>query len=136
MTECVFCNIINGKIPAEKVFENKSFIAILDIFPANKGHTLVVPKKHVEKMMDMDDKEIGEMTVVAKKIAKALKEALSAGGINFISNNGKLSGQLIDHAHLHVIPRFSGDKIDFGWNPKKYEKNEIKEMGQKLRSTI
>ena len=136
MADCVFCQIVNGKIPADKVFENESFIVILDIHPASKGHSLVIPKKHVDRITDMDDQLLGEMAAVAKKVANGMQKSLGADGINFMVNNGKVAGQLIDHAHMHVIPRFSADKIDFGWNPHKYEANEIKELAERIRNSI
>ena len=120
MEDCVFCKIVNGKIPAAKVYENSNVISFLDIMPANKGHCLVVPKKHYENMLDISDGDLKNLILAAKKITKALSLSIGNGSYNIIMNNGKEAGQLVDHAHIHIIPRFKGDRLRIKWSHKKY----------------
>jgi histidine triad (HIT) family protein len=111
MEECLFCKIANGQIPSRKVYEDKYVIAILDINPANRGHCLVISKKHYENVYDADDDDLQKMIVVAKTLAKRVKERLNAVGVNILQNNGRRAGQLVNHIHIHVIPRFDDDKV-------------------------
>ncbi|SRR3989338_6356877 len=109
--ECLFCKIAQGAIPAKKVYEDKDTIAFLDINPANPGHTLIVPKKHAENIMDADDKSLESAITVVKKIARLVTEKTGAEGVNVLQNNGKRAGQIVNHVHFHVIPRFENDSM-------------------------
>ncbi|MBI2542369.1 HIT family protein [Candidatus Woesearchaeota archaeon] len=135
MEECVFCRIINGKVPAEKVYEDDKVISFLDIMPANKGHCLVVPKKHTQNMMEMDDEDLAATIHAAKKIAKALSLSFGAG-FNMVMNNGKEAGQVVGHSHVHIIPRFQKDRLRIKWSHLKYEGNEMKEYADKIKKFI
>jgi len=133
---CIFCKIVKGEIPAAKVYEGKKFIAFLDISPANKGHALMIPKKHYEKieeMPDEDGKEFGELQV---KIAKSVMKATNAEGFNLLLNNGKAAGQEVMHAHMHIQPRFSSDDFHYKWTHKKYEEGEMKQMLDKIKKFL
>lgn len=136
LMDCIFCKIIEGNIPAEKVYEDDLFIAILDINPVNKGHLLVLPKKHSENIFDLDEPEISNVMKVIKKLSKALIDILNAEGINIIQNNCKAAGQIIFHSHFHIIPRYLGDGIKIGMIHGKYNEGEIKEFANKIRSGI
>ena len=107
MDECLFCKIINGEIPSEKVYEDANHIAFLDINPRNPGHTLVVPKKHYETILEMSDSEMSNIMLIVKKLAAAVKNGLKADGISLGQSNGRSAGQVIPHVHFHVIPRFN-----------------------------
>ncbi|RLJ08867.1 MAG: HIT family protein [Candidatus Aenigmatarchaeota archaeon] len=106
MEDCVFCKIVAGQIPAKKVYEDSTVLAFLDINPRNPGHTLVVPKKHYETLMQMPEKEAGELFERVKKLAQAALKAVSADGVSISQSNGRAAGQIIPHVHFHVIPRF------------------------------
>lgn len=134
--DCIFCKIIDGNIPSEKVYEDDLFIAILDINPVNKGHLLVLPKKHSENIFDFDEPEISNIMKVIKKLSKALMDALNAEGVNIIQNNCKAAGQIIFHSHFHIIPRYSGDGIKIGMIHGKYNEGEIKEFASKIREGL
>ena len=136
MEDCIFCKIINGKIPAAKVYEDSSIISFLDIMPANKGHCLVVPKEHYETFLDISDEDLKNLIVAAKKVTKALSLSIGNGSYNLVMNNGKEAGQIVAHAHLHVIPRFKGDRLRLKWSHKKYEENEMKEMQEKIKKFV
>ena len=109
MDECLFCQIVAGKVPSNKVFEDKDILAFLDINPRNPGHTLVIPKKHIETVMDMSDAEFGKIVKTVKDVVNAVKVGTSADGISIGQSNGKAAGQVIPHVHFHVIPRFNNE---------------------------
>ena len=106
---CVFCRIAAGELPAEIVYQDERVIAFLDINPLNPGHTLVIPKAHVERLSDLPAELTGPLLAAAVRVAKAAQEALGAAGVNLVLNDGRAAGQAIPHLHLHVVPRFSGD---------------------------
>ena len=136
MEGCIFCKIINGKIPAAKVYEDSSIISFLDIMPANNGHCLVIPKEHYETLLDTPEEELANLIKATKKITKALSLSIGNGSFNIIMNNGKVAGQLVNHAHIHIIPRFKGDHLRLTWSHKKYEENEMKGMQEKIRKFV
>jgi histidine triad (HIT) family protein len=112
--DCIFCKIIEGEINSEKVFESENFVVIKDANPKVKGHSLVIPKEHMESFFGLSEKLYKELVSVAKKSAEILKKDYSPTGFNFIINNGASAGQKIFHAHLHILPRKEGD--GFGVN--------------------
>lgn len=136
MEGCIFCKIINGKIPAAKVYEDGSIMSFLDIMPANKGHCLVVPKKHYETFLDVSDEDLKNLIIATKKVTKALSLSIGNGSYNIVMNNGKEACQIVAHAHLHIIPRFKGDRLRLKWSHKKYEENEMKDMQEKIRKFV
>ena len=109
MEDCLFCKIIAGSIPAEKVYEDEHFVAFLDIKPVNLGHTLLVPKEHSRNIFDTSDELLREAGPVLKKLSAAVKDATKADGITIGWNNEPAGGQLVFHTHLHVMPRFTND---------------------------
>lgn len=137
MEECLFCNIIDGKIPCIKVYEDDNFLAFLDIHPISKGHTLIVPKKHYTNIFDIDSKVVLENYFpVIQKVSIAVKKALNADGINVGMNNGKIAGQVVMHPHVHIIPRFNSDGLR-NWD-KVIDMNseELNKIGEKIRKEI
>lgn len=107
--DCIFCKIIKGEIPSCKVYENDRFLAFLDIRPITQGHTLVIPKDHVRNALDSSDDLNAEMYKLATRIAKSIKKALNADGINLMQNNEPSSGQEVFHSHIHIVPRHEND---------------------------
>ncbi len=109
---CVFCEIINGNIPSTKVYEDDSFVAFLDINGLTKGHTLVVPKKHCETLLELDENYTSKALLVCKKVAMILLEKYpDSKGFNIVNNNGSCAGQTVNHFHIHVILRYDNDNI-------------------------
>jgi len=136
MEECIFCKIIAGKIPSAKVYEDEHSISFLDIMPANKGHCLVAPKRHSQNLVEMGDDEIMNIMKAAKKIARALSLSFGNASFNIVMNNGKEAGQVVNHAHIHIIPRFQKDRLRIKWSHLKYADNEIKEYAEKIRKFV
>ena len=112
---CIFCKIINGEIPSKKIYEDDKVVAILDISQATKGHTLVLPKKHFDNLLTIDDSYYADVMLRAKKLAKAITKAFNACGCNILNNCGEAAGQTVMHFHVHIIPRYNDDdvKIEF-----------------------
>ncbi|MEM4326221.1 MAG: HIT family protein [Candidatus Pacearchaeota archaeon] len=103
--DCIFCKIVKGELPCEKVFENKDFLAFLDIKPVVEGHTLLIPKKHFNTIMDLDKDTSQKYIEVIKEVARIIIKKYNAEGFNCSVNNGKVAGQIINHVHFHILPR-------------------------------
>jgi histidine triad (HIT) family protein len=136
MEECLFCKIIQGKIPSSKVYEDDNTIAFLDIMPANKGHSLVIPKKHYETFLDIPDDDLKNLILATKKVTKALSLSIGNGSYNLVMNNGKIAGQVVYHAHIHIIPRFKGDRLRIKWSHKKYIDREMRSVQDKIKKFV
>lgn len=108
--DCLFCKIISGEISIYKVYEDENVLAFLDIEPLTKGHTVVVPKQHVENLLDLDDKGVANLFSAVKKIAQNLEDKLGIDGMNIGINMGKVAGQAMNHLHVHILPRYAGDR--------------------------
>jgi histidine triad (HIT) family protein len=135
MNDCLFCKIIKGEIPASKVYEDENVLAFLDIHPVNSGHTLIVPKKHSEGLLDADDEVLSQMVVVTKKVAAAILRSLGYEAFNLEQNNGPIAGQVIPHLHWHIVPRRADDGLKH-WPGKEYGEGEANDVAVKIRSEI
>jgi len=132
MADCLFCKMITGEISCFKIAENNNFIAILDKFPVNQGHALVIPKKHCANLNEFPT-ELGEewfkfMDEVSQKIMRGVK----ADGYNIGMNNGKAAHQLVFHQHTHIIPRFSNDGLKH-WPNKEITDEGLAELAKKIK---
>jgi len=107
---CIFCQIVEKKIPSKIIFENDKFMAFLDIFPISKGHTIVIPKGHHHNIESIPDDELGEIHVLIKRLSIKIHEKLNFGGYNILQNNFSAAGQEINHYHVHIIPRNENDE--------------------------
>ncbi|HHZ17685.1 MAG TPA: HIT family protein [Acholeplasmataceae bacterium] len=115
---CVFCKIAQGEIPSYKIYEDENFIAILDIAQATPGHTLIITKKHYDDVFALPEAEAGKLGRLAARLACHIGEALGVRNMNLLNNAGPLAGQMVNHFHLHLIPRYETDAmvIRFGHN--------------------
>jgi histidine triad (HIT) family protein len=109
MEDCVFCKIVKGEIPCEKIFEDDNFIVIKDIHPKTKGHSLIITKKHYKTILDVPSTLLGEFMEVSKKIALKLMKEENASGFNIVINNYESAGQVVPHVHIHLLPRKKDD---------------------------
>lgn len=109
MTDCLFCKIIAGQIPADKIYEDEYALAFLDIHPRAPGHVLIVPKRHMSDVTELEFAEVGQFFGTAQKIIRLLQDGLSPDGFTLGINHGKVAGQEVEHLHLHVLPRFAND---------------------------
>ena len=131
---CLFCKIIAGEIPCNKLFENDRVIAFLDIKPVNPGHTLIVSKLHTENILDTPESELKEMIAVTKKLIPKILDTIKADAFNIHINNNKTAGQEIPHIHFHIIPRFENDNIEM-WKGKDYKEGEAENISNKIKDT-
>ncbi|MFA7662300.1 MAG: HIT family protein [Patescibacteria group bacterium] len=130
--DCIFCKIVSGEIPSYKVYEDDDILAFLDIIPVNPGHTLVIPKKHYETILDTPDDVLKNILVVSKRIAQKIMEVTGAEGFNFNQNNFSVSGQVVPHVHFHIIPRFENDGLKL-WAGDKYDDGQAEILTKKIR---
>ena len=131
---CIFCSIINGDIPSYKVYEDDRFLAFLDISQAEYGHTLVVPKKHFDTFLDLDDETSKDLIVLVKDLANKVKRATGASGINILNNNGKAAGQSVNHVHFHIIPRYENDDLVMKFTEHKLSDKDFGDLLSKIRN--
>jgi histidine triad (HIT) family protein len=125
----IFTKIIKGELPCHKIAENEHCIAFLDIFPLKKGHTLVVPKKEIDLIFDLPDKEYSELWMFAKDIAKKIKKAVPCQRVGIA-----VVGMEVPHAHIHLIPLDNIDDINFSRPKLKLTPEELEEIAQKIRN--
>jgi len=133
---CIFCSIIGKELSSTTIYEDEWVKAIMDISPANRGHVILISKIHYENMFDLEAETAMRIITVAQKVARLLKEELNCDGINILQNNGKAAGQTVFHFHMHVIPRFEGDKVTIDWDNLGYREGELKELGERLKSKL
>lgn len=130
---CLFCLMNEGKIPVHKVYEDEKVMAVLDINPANKGHTLVFPKKHYEGASKISEEDIGYLFNVANKVALNLVDVIKAEGFNILFAEGAVAGQITKHVMVHVIPRFKEDGVNLSWEAKQFSEEEMKGVVNAMR---
>lgn len=117
MDNCIFCKIANGEIPSATLYEDEDFRVILDLGPASEGHALILPKVHAANLYELPDELAAKAFVLAKKMSIKLTDALHCDGLNVVQNNGEVAGQTVFHFHMHLIPRYKGDKVGLTWTP-------------------
>ncbi len=135
MSDCIFCKIVEGVVPAAKVYENGKALAFLDINPVNPGHTLVIPKEHFENLSVTPEEVLRELVVTSKKVAAAVLKATGHNAFNLTVNNGPEAGQVVPHTHFHIVPRFNGDGHRL-WPGKAYAAGEMEDMREKIQKYV
>jgi len=135
--DCIFCKIVAGEIPCFNVYDAGDVMAFLDINPINKGHTLIIPKKHYKDLLTTPNELSVQLFTAAKKIGTAFKTELGAEGFNLFQNNGECAGQVVGHCHFHVLPRFSSEKNKIiVVNKEEYIDGEAKSLSLKLEEAL
>jgi histidine triad (HIT) family protein len=135
MQDCIFCAIAAGRQPAERILETAGVLAFLDIAPVNYGHTLVIPKDHYQNLLDLPDDLWTEIGQVCRRVAQALRTTLYAQGFNIGMNNFEAAGQVVFHAHLHVIPRYLTDGLQL-FPQESYRPGDQAKTGAQLRQAL
>ena len=136
MSSCVFCRIVRGEEKAFKIFEDDLVLVILDKYPLTLGHSLVITKKHYDNFLQLDPDTASHIANVARAVAEAAMKALHATGVNILTNIGRDAGQVIFHAHIHIIPRYKDDKLRFVSKRLGISEEEKKEIAEKIRSQL
>jgi histidine triad (HIT) family protein len=137
LTSCIFCKIVEGDLPSEKIYEDEHVIAMMDVMPVTKGHVLLIPKNHRENLYEFTEEDASHLFSVAPKIANILKEEFKPAGMNLLQNNGAPAGQAVFHFHMHFIPRYDEtDGYESKWDPKveEFPQERIKEIADQIRS--
>ena len=136
MENCIFCKIVNNEIPSSKVYEDNDILSFMDINPNNKGHSLVITKKHIETFNEIPKDLLQKLILIVQKVSNSVQDSTSCHGYNIVMNNKKASGQLVPHVHFHIIPRFENDNVASDWKTTKYNENEIDEYANAIKKKI
>jgi len=131
--DCLFCKLVQKKIPPKTIYENDKVLAFLDIQPLAPGHTVVIPKIHAENILDLKEEEVKPLFTAVKRVTAILDKNIKPAGFTLGINHGKVAGQSVDHLHIHIIPRFTGD---LGGSIHSIINNPPKESIDKIRNKI
>lgn len=136
-TECVFCKIARGQLPATRIFEDRQSLAFMDIAPIIQGHALVIPRDHYDPITALPESLLQHLIVVARQVARAQLDGLQADGVNIMQANGAAAGQVVPHVHFHVIPRYGNDGHHWNWKTVKYDTPAaMQALAEKLRKSL
>jgi len=133
MSNCIFCSIIEGRLPAFSIYEDGHFLAILDRYPGTRGEILILPKRHVPDIYGLNQEEAAALMPLTQKISTKMRDELGLDGLNLIQNNGKAAGQEIDHFHLHLLPRYTGDGVKLYKKPTDPSLEELAQIAELLK---
>jgi len=136
MTDCLFCNTVEGTTKLEKLYEDKELVAVIHPRPAVPGHIIVFPKKHYPILEQIPDYELAHLFNVVNKISIAVFEGVKSQGTNILIQNGVAAGQEIPHVTIHIIPRKEGDGMDFQWKPKQLSQEEMSTVELKVTKAV
>ena len=132
MTTCIFCDMVNGKLPFHMIYEDDDCLVILDKYPIDNAHSLIITKKHFEKIIDMNIDDVSRLFSKIPKIANAIIKATNADAFSIAQNNGKAAKQIVPHVHIHIIPRYNSTGTL--WTKRKImNDNELNELAQKIK---
>lgn len=135
MEDCIFCKIVKGQLPSDKIFEDEKFLAFLDIYPVKPGHTLVIPKKHYDDFSRTPNEILAKMMEVIDKVSKAVVKTVEAQGFNLNLNNGSAAGQMVGHTHFHIIPRHTGDGLKL-WPGREYKEGQAEDLLKRIKINL
>jgi histidine triad (HIT) family protein len=130
---CIFCKIAHKQAPSSIIYEDEAVMVFLDIRPLNIGHTLVIPKAHYMDIFDIPKTLLSQVHKITKQVSFPIKKATAADGISIIQQNGKAAGQDIFHIHVHVVPRFEGQKLPPFHELKEVDRAKLDEMAKKIK---
>lgn len=130
--DCIFCKIAAGEIPSRTLYEDEKFRVILDLGPATKGHSLILPKDHAADLYELPEETAADAMKLAKSMALLLREKLQCDGLNLVQNNGEAAGQTVSHFHLHLIPRYKGDGQRINWVPSEPTQEELEAVRKEI----
>jgi histidine triad (HIT) family protein len=133
MSDCLFCRIISGEIPAQIVHEDRRTVAFMDINPATRGHCLVVPREHTDDLLTAEAADVTACALAVQEMARRAYEDLGAAGVNVLQSSGSAAWQTVFHLHFHVIPRYPDDPLVLPWQPTPGDPEEIASAAALLR---
>ena len=133
-SDCLFCGIVAGEVPAQIVDSDEHTVAFMDINPATRGHALVVPRRHAADLFEVSDGDLEHTMIAARRLARRMKGALDPDGFNVLNSCGAAAWQTVFHFHLHVVPRYEDDPLELPWVPKEGDPEEIAAVADRIRS--
>ncbi|WLD94083.1 HIT family protein [Alkalihalobacillus sp. AL-G] len=139
MEDCIFCKIINGDLPAAKVYEDEHVLAFLDLSQVTKGHTLVIPKEHHKNIYDLPSQVAGHVYSVVPMLANSIKDAFQPIGLNLLNNNEEPAGQAVFHYHVHILPRYGkGDGFGAIWEShhEDYSSDDLQKIADEISKQL
>jgi len=136
MADCVFCKIVDGRIPATKVYEDGSTLAFMDIGQVNPGHVLVALKAHVEDVYGLDDAQAGALFQTVARVARAIRATFTPEGLSVYQANGAAAGQTVFHVHVHLVPRHSTDAMAFTWPVRNPPREMLEAQAARIRAAL
>jgi len=131
--DCIFCKILAGELPAQKVQEDERTVAFLDINPWTRGHAVVIPRRHSANLLEIPYEDLADVAATAKRLAARMRDTLGCDGINLLNSCGSAAWQTIFHFHMHVIPRYEGDPLQLPTDPTRAEPEELADVAAELR---
>jgi histidine triad (HIT) family protein len=131
--DCIFCKIVAGDLPSQKVDEDEHTIAFMDISPGTRGHALVVPREHHRDLYTIDPEVLDHTMRAAQRLALKVRDRLGPDGVNLINSCGAAAWQTVFHFHVHVLPRYEDDPLHLPWTPKEGDPEEIAAVAEELR---
>ncbi|HVL50142.1 MAG TPA: HIT family protein [Actinomycetota bacterium] len=134
--ECIFCKIVAGTAPGVRIYEDDSVIAILDIFPWARGHSLVIPRNHAATIWDVSSEDAEAVMRAAHRLAPALRDTVGAEGMNLLQSNGRAAWQTVDHLHLHLIPRWADDALVPPGTSSKADPDELRKTADRIADLL
>lgn len=136
MSDCVFCRIVAGQIPATVVHEDEHTLAFMDIGQVNPGHTLVTVKAHAKDLYALDDGQAAAVARTSARVARAIRDAFEPEGLSVYQANGKPAGQTVFHYHVHLLPRHDADGMQLTWPVKNPPREKLEEYAAKIRAAL
>ena len=131
--DCLFCKIAAGELPSEIVQEDEQTLAFMDINPWTRGHALVIPRRHSRNLYEVDDEDLRNATVAAKRLALRMRDRLRCDGVNLLNCCEPAAWQTVFHTHIHVIPRYDDDPLQLPIRPRQAEQGELAQVAAELR---
>jgi histidine triad (HIT) family protein len=132
-SDCLFCGIVAGDVPAQIVDSDEHTVAFMDINPATRGHALVVPRTHSADLLEISDEDLQRTMLAARRLARRMRAALDPDGINVLNSCGSAAWQTVFHFHLHVVPRYEDDPLELPWVPSEGDPEEIAATADRIR---
>ncbi|HEY2636569.1 MAG TPA: HIT family protein [Solirubrobacteraceae bacterium] len=132
--DCIFCKIVTGDLPSERIDEDDHTVAFMDINPAARGHALVIPREHYPDLLAIDPDALRHTAVAAQRLAQRMKDVLQPDGINLLNACGSAAWQTVFHFHIHVVPRWEDDPLKLPWIPAEGDPDEIAAAAKELRA--
>jgi histidine triad (HIT) family protein len=129
---CIFCKVIAGELPSQRVDEDERTVTFMDINPATRGHALVVPRRHARDLLEISPEDLAATALAAQRIARRIQEQLGVDGVNLLNSCGEAAWQTVFHFHVHVIPRYEGDSLRLPWVPAAGDSEEIAAAAQEF----